>query len=266
MTIAMIQMGQLPAVRLTAADGAEATVTFFGAHLVSWRRHDQRERIFLSDRSSLDGQRAIRGGIPVIFPQFAEHGSGMRHGFARMSTWRVADHGSQGGDVFVDLELTQDDLEPKYATAWPYAFKLMLRVMLRANELALSLDVHNMGVEAFPFSAALHSYHLVDEIATIRIDGVEHESLCIEDKIDIIYRDCAGPVMLATGQETRRLEQQGFGDVVVWNPGAADAAALPDLADDEFRRFACIEPLLLGPQTLDPGQVWNGSHRIVLAA
>ena len=266
MTIAMIQLGQLPAVRLTAADGATATVTLFGAHLVSWCGHDQRERIFLSDRSSLDGQRAIRGGIPIIFPQFAEHGSGMRHGFARMSTWRVVDHGMHLDGVFVDLELMQDDLDPKYATAWPYAFKLKLRILLHANAVTMSLDVHNMGVEAFPFSAALHSYHLIDDIATICIDGVEQESLCIEDKIDTIYRDCAGPVMLATGQETRKLEQQGFGDVVVWNPGAADAAALPDLADDEFRRFICIEPLMLGPRTLEPGQVWNGSHRIVLAA
>jgi D-hexose-6-phosphate mutarotase len=39
----------------------------------------------------------------------------------------------------------------------------------------------------------------------------------------------------------------------VWNPGAGDAAALADMEDEEYRRFVCIEPALLGPQVLEPG-------------
>ncbi|WP_229425240.1 hypothetical protein [Massilia sp. Se16.2.3] len=60
--------GQLPALLLSAPDGAQATVTLYGAHLVSWRGADGRERLFCSARSSQDGAKAIRGGVPVIFP------------------------------------------------------------------------------------------------------------------------------------------------------------------------------------------------------
>jgi len=89
--------GQLPAIRIVAPDGAEATIALYGAHLVSWKGADGRERMFVSEKSVLDGSRAIRGGVPVIFPQFAERGTGMRHGFARVSTWRLEDSGLDDG-------------------------------------------------------------------------------------------------------------------------------------------------------------------------
>ena len=96
MSATTINFGQLPALQLRAPDGAEATITLYGAHLVSWKAvttagGPAQERLFLSSLSALDGQKAIRGGVPVIFPQFAERGTGMRHGFARVSTWRVLD-------------------------------------------------------------------------------------------------------------------------------------------------------------------------------
>src|SRR5437868_277774 len=89
--------GELAAVRLKAPDGAEATVTLYGAHLVSWKDATGQERLFLSARSALDGSKAIRGGVPVIFPQFAARGAGMRHGFARVLAWRLRETGLDGG-------------------------------------------------------------------------------------------------------------------------------------------------------------------------
>ena len=56
--------------------------------------------------------------------------------------------------------------------------------------------------------------------------------------------------------------QEGFTDAVVWNPGAADAAALADMEDEEYRRFVCIEPALLDPHTLSAGESWEGHYRI----
>jgi glucose-6-phosphate 1-epimerase len=51
----------------------------------------------------------------------------------------------------------------------------------------------------------------------------------------------------------------------VWNPGAADAAALSDMEDEEYRRFVCIEPALLGPQMLEPADSWRGEYRVTVA-
>ena len=257
-----ITFGQLPAIRITAPDGASAVVTLYGGHLVSWHGADGGERMFLSTRSALDGSRAIRGGVPVIFPQFAERGDGMRHGFARVSSWRLEGHGIEGDAAWAEFGLTDADLAPATAAAWPHRFALALRVTVRANELTMSLAVRNTGDAPFPFAAALHTYHLVPHLADVRIEGVEAGTLAIADKLDKIYEKVKGTITLGTWARVVTLEQGGFEDAVVWNPGAADTAALADMVDDEYQRFVCIEPAQLTPVELAPGAVWEGRYRV----
>ena len=257
-----ITFGQLPAVRITAPDGAVAVVTLYGAHLVSWVGADGGERMFMSERSALDGSRAIRGGVPVIFPQFAEQGSGMRHGFARVSNWRLADSGVEDGAAWSEFALNEGDLAPAHAAAWPHQFALTLRVTVRANELRMAFTVKNSGDAPFPFAAALHTYHLVPHLADVRIDGVEPGTLAIDDKLDKIYSAIGGAITLATPARVLTLEQEGFTDAVVWNPGAADTAALADMDDMEYQRFVCIEPARLAQDLLAPGTTWEGRYRI----
>jgi glucose-6-phosphate 1-epimerase len=267
-----IQFGQLPAILLRAPDGAEATITLYGAHLVSWKDiagagpagTAGQERLFLSALSSLDGSRAIRGGVPVIFPQFAERGSGMRHGFARVSTWRLVDSGEQDGAAFAVLALNQADLAPQVAQAWAHPFELTLRVTVRARELGLALEVRNTGTGPFPFAAALHTYHLVEDVEAVRIAGLPGETLAITDKLDQVFEHIGPTLVFDNGADKLTLAQTGFTDAVVWNPGAADAAALSDMEDEEYRRFVCIEPALLGPLTLAPGGAWRGEQRVSL--
>jgi glucose-6-phosphate 1-epimerase len=254
--------GQLPALLLTAPDGAQASVTLYGAHLISWRGADGRERLFCSAKSALDGTRAIRGGVPVIFPQFAERGTGMRHGFARVSNWRVAEQGIDDGWAFAMFALAPGDLAPQHAQAWPHGFELKLRIAIRANDLKMAFEVRNIGDTPFPFAAALHTYFLVDDIASVRIDGVETEELAITDKFDRVYEGAAPRLALVDGGVVLTLRQEGFADAVVWNPGREDAAALADLADEEYRRFVCIEPALLDGPTLQPGQRWQGEYHV----
>ncbi|MCX7291930.1 D-hexose-6-phosphate mutarotase [Janthinobacterium sp.] len=269
--------GQLPAVTIRAADGAQATVTLYGGHLVSWQTSDGRERLFCSRESSLDGSRAIRGGVPVIFPQFGARGTGMRHGFARVATWQLESTGEADGDAWAQFALTQADLPEAIAATWPWAFTLRLRVAVKAEALELRLSVHNTGGQAFPFSAALHSYFAIDQLSEARVGGLQRvrysdetpqdalqaeEFLQFDDKLDRIYYQLPGALSLQSGGHTLRLEQQGFTDAVVWNPGAQDAAALPDLADDEQPRFICIEPALIQPDTLAAGAEWSGRQHL----
>ncbi|MFN3790536.1 D-hexose-6-phosphate mutarotase [Massilia sp.] len=255
-------VGQLPAIRIQAPDGAEATITLYGAHLVSWKGADGRERMFMSDKSALDGSKAIRGGVPVIFPQFAQQGSGMRHGFARVSNWRLEDSGLEDGAAWANFDLAAGDLPTSIADAWPHTFALCLRVAVRANQLDMALTVRNLGAAPFPFSAALHTYHLVPDVCEVRIEGISSDEISILDKLDAVYPHVAGRAQLATSSGVLVLEQSGFTDAVVWNPGAVDAAALPDMENDEYQRFVCIEPAVLDPVTLEAGQSWTGTYRV----
>jgi glucose-6-phosphate 1-epimerase len=260
--ITLAPFGQLPAVHISAADGARAIVTLYGAHLVSWHSADGKERIFCSAKSALDGSRAIRGGVPVIFPQFNERGPGMRHGFARVSDWALVDSGREGDAAYAVFALEPHDLAPERAQAWPHDFLLQLRVTVGADRLAMALEVHNRGAAPFAFSSALHTYHLVDQVADVRIDGLQDGPLAIGDMLDKIFHGIDGSITLHSGSGATQLEQQGFVDAVVWNPGAANAAAMPDLEDEEYQCFVCIEPAVIEPVTLRDGDSWRGDYRI----
>ena len=98
-----------------------------------------------------------------------------------------------------------------------------------------------------------------------RIDGVQEQTLAIGDKHDHIYTGIEGAITLADASGALTLRQQGFTDAVVWNPGAADTAALADMDDTEYLRFVCIEPALIAPVSLKPGAAWRGAHQVTLA-
>ncbi|HEX2585085.1 MAG TPA: hypothetical protein VHL14_08130, partial [Steroidobacteraceae bacterium] len=81
-------------VELRHSSGATALVHIHGAHITSWKTSDGVERLFLSKRAEFKAGAAVRGGVPIIFPQFAALGSLPKHGFARMSTWYLIDNTS----------------------------------------------------------------------------------------------------------------------------------------------------------------------------
>ena len=261
-TITMVPFSQLPAVHVTAPDGAQAIITLYGAHLVSWQSAGGAQHLFCSARSVLDGSRAIRGGVPVVFPQFNERGPGLRHGFARVSDWALVDSGTEGGTAFAVFALAPHDLSPATAQAWPHDFLLQLRVSVGGDKLAMAFEVHNRGAAPFAFSCALHTYHLVDQVCDARIDGLRDAALAIGDPLDEIFFGVQPRLTLRAGAATRVLEQHGFTDAVVWNPGAANAAALVDLDEDEYQHFVCIEPAVIEPLTLQAGQQWRGNYRV----
>lgn len=256
-----------PCIRVEAG-GASALVALHGAHVLSWLPADGRERLFLSGRAVFDRRAAIRGGIPVIFPQFGERGALPRHGFARTTAWRF---GGIEGDEAV-FELSGEGLDP----AWPHPFRARLRIALAATTLALALEVENTGDAAFAFSAALHTYLRVGDIAAVAIEGLQgcdyedsanggtlHRQHDFEARFDRetdrIYNDVVAPLALVEGARRLAIEQDGFGDAIVWNPGEHLCARIGDLAADDWKHFACVEAgQVLQPVVLEAGETWHG--------
>ena len=79
-----------PAMLLETRGGARAVVALHGAQLLSWTPARGREWIFLSERAELTPGKAIRGGVPICFPQFAALGPLQKHGLVRTRSWRAA--------------------------------------------------------------------------------------------------------------------------------------------------------------------------------
>ena len=256
-----------PCIRLQT-EGATALVSLHGAQVLSWRLADGRERLFLSERAVFDGNTAIRGGIPVIFPQFGERGLLRKHGFARNRSWTYA--GVEGDQAVLALSGDGSD------AGWPHPFLARLRIGLAGERLQVALEIGNTGTTPFAFTAALHSYLRVDDVAHAAIEGLQgcdfedsvnggtlhrqHDyEVTFDGETDRIYNDVVAPLALLDGAHRLDIEQDGFGDVVVWNPGEQLCARIADLAPDDWKRFACVEAgQVLQPVVLGPGEAWRG--------
>ena len=285
MQIAPTTYRSQPAFRLTA-DGAEATLVRYGGQLVSWRPApraeadaEREERLFLSPLARFDGREAIRGGVPVIFPQFDRTGPDPqlpRHGFARTASWA----GARADAAADEAVLTLDRGSRADGSEWPYRFRLELGVRLSARSLEIRLSTYNDGVPAFAFSAALHSYFAVGAIEAVALEGLGRDPwtdrvagadpgphresadpLTFDREIDRIHHrtEDSAPLRLLGGPSPLAIGQQGFDETVVWNPWRERSRAIDDLPDDGFRRFVCIEAArVTKPVTLAGGESWHG--------
>lgn len=273
----------LPALRLRAPNGASATVTLHGAHVVSWLSAAGVEQLYLSPNTRYEAGQAIRGGVPVVFPQFNSRGVLPRHGFARTCRWALVEDAAPA-DAADACSLTLALQNHKVIKAlWPYAFACELTVALHGDSLRLTLAVRNQGEEAFSFQAALHTYLAVGAIDAVALSGLEgcdfedctdpanlvmrpHTPLQAYAAIDRIYFNAPPQLQLQSALGLARLQQSGFTDVVVWNPGGAKGASPADLPQDGFKQFLCVEAARIGePVQLAAGAAWRGTQEITAA-
>src|SRR5205823_1519128 len=99
----------------------------------SWIPSGGTERLFLSTRSEFSSGRAIRGGVPVIFPQFASEGPLPKHGFARNLPWQFVSCTPHGSDrAAATLRL---DASAATKAIWPHAFQAELTVGVQGQSL-----------------------------------------------------------------------------------------------------------------------------------
>ena len=275
----MIDFHGLPAVQWRSAGGASAIATLQGAHIVSWIPAGGAECLYVSERSPFEAGRAIRGGIPVAFPQFADRGPLPQHGFARNLPWRFAGLDENGEVASARFVL---ESSPQTLASWPHPFRLELVANLGDAHLDVLLRVENSGAEAFSFTAALHTYLRVADAATARLRGLrflrylergsadshveEREVVTAADPIDRVY--FATPARLALEDEGRlfRISQRGFTDTVVWNPGRERTAKMADMPPEGYRRMLCVEAAAIEPPVVvAPGQAWVGEQVLKVA-
>ena len=277
-TIEPIEFHGQPALRLATASGARAVVALHGAQVLSWAPPGGEERLYLSPKAVFDGHSAVRGGIPVCFPQFADLGPLPAHGFARNRRWSLTTERSGKDFALAGLTLADDEAT---RALWPYAFSAELSILIEDSRLDLELEITNTGDEAFEFTAALHTYLAVREVEESRIEGLHGfsyrdktnadriqrdsgDALVIESETDRVYHEVNRPLLLREYHRSLGVNADGFPDVVVWNPWIDRSAAIADLPDDGFRRMLCIEAAAARqPVRVQPGESWWGRQTLV---
>ncbi len=265
-------------ITVRAADGASVQMTAQGAHVCSWIPAGGQEQLFLSKTSEWREGVAIRGGVPVIFPQFGGLGNLPKHGFARTTQWKLQSCSNDAQGKGIAVFVLQDNEASR--AVWPYAFTAQLRVTVHADQLNIALDICNTGTDTFSFTAALHTYFAVQDIAAARLHGLQHchyrdsmnggqlctetaDSLHITAETDRIYLNTPSELRLQQPQQVMQIRSEGFADTVVWNPGATGAVKLSDLEPEGHQRMLCVEAAAIGqPVILAAGQSWCGQQQL----
>ena len=239
---------------------AEAHVYLQGAHVTHWTPRGQRPVLFVSPRSLFTPGKAIRGGVPIIFPWFGARGDGRpgpAHGFARSMDWAI-EGAKLRNDGKVEITLA---LPPNDATRdWGYtAFHVSFGVTV-GSELEMELETRNDAQEPLTYEEALHTYFAIADIHQASVSGLEGTTYI--DKTDGFKRKQQVSEPLRIAKETdqvhlcartictvwdplwdRRItiEKSGSASTVIWNPWSEKSKGMSDMVADGWKQMLCVE-------------------------
>ena len=251
--------GQLIRAQVTTL-ACTATIYLHGAHLTAWQPTGHQPVIFLSAASDFAPGKPIRGGIPICFPWFGPRSDGRpgpSHGFARLDDWTVAFAALSGEDLHLTLTLGPTDLSRSLGfNGFRCAYELTLGRTLTARFTVANLNDRATG----PIEEALHAYFAVGDVRRTSLSGLQSAEFI--DKTDAFKRKQTPPTPLKLTAETDRvfpanahlvdiddralsrrikIRKSNSQTTVIWNPWSTGAAKLPDLPDDAWPHFVCVE-------------------------
>ncbi|ESL12005.1 hypothetical protein TRSC58_00235 [Trypanosoma rangeli SC58] len=274
------------------SDGSSITVHTQGAHLTSWRDAGGEELLYTSPVAVYKEGTPIRGGVPIIFPQFGNLGSLPSHGFARIREWKV--NKVQSGMASFTLEVPATDLQTQKMgvkhdknTSLSGSVTLLYTITFSNKQLQLQMEVASHVPDAnVKFTFAFHTYFAVEDVTRTLVNGVnltpyidslsKNRSLQVPQQlwfftkeVDRIYNNqkCAVLLLDMGKPRTMHISSEHLPDVVVWNPWVAKTAKMKDLPTDGYKKFVCVEHgSILKEVTLPPKGIWKASQCIHLLA
>lgn len=230
--------------------GMRGELVLQGAQVTAWQPADTPPVIFLSPRANIAPGKAIRGGIPVIFPWFGPHPTDPKapqHGFARTALWQLDKAEETADGVALSLSLATEGFALTYRVGFGPA-------------LELSLTVRNTTDRPATFEEALHSYFAVSDVTRVSVSGLQASGfidktagmqrcppsgtpLTLTKETDSVYLNT--PDRLTIIDPIRNhligIAKGGAASTIAWNPWPEKAAAMSDLGADNWQGFVCVE-------------------------
>ncbi|MFP8965476.1 D-hexose-6-phosphate mutarotase [Pokkaliibacter sp. CJK22405] len=245
-------------VLVVSAPHAELKISLYGAHVLSYTPQGKSELLWLSSSAIFKKGKAIRGGIPLCWPGFAE-GAEPFHGTARISEWQLDSYS-------LNDQLATLSFSPKVQTNLEATLTLEI-----SEQLIMTLSTLNRSKESFRLTQAFHSYFAVSDYRQVAIDGLQ--GAVFEEKLEQgaryqqmgVLKPCraldriygsAGEVSFTDSVTGRQVSivKTGSKSTVVWQPGEA-AAGMADVSQDTAEQFICIE---VANTHLDPVMLKTG--------
>jgi glucose-6-phosphate 1-epimerase len=290
-----------PHVRI--ADGeAHALISLYGATLISHKLGENDPDLFYVSEKYVEGT-AIRGGVPICWPQFANAAPGIfpKHGFVRRMSWTLDDEESSG--TVAVLRLTHasmieqverlPELEQALVRAMPPC-DLVARFALEdaGRSISQEVTVHCLPDAHAPvhFTLCFHSYfaaniepdsdHVYVEGLGPKTTAIDKTNDCSEStpgdrvvirgqEVDSIYREASGPFTVHPGPNCVRTftvqKSSNMPEVIVWNIGSEKIGGMKDMKRGDHAKYLCVEPAIaLEPDTIAPGEKRTYWHRITV--
>jgi glucose-6-phosphate 1-epimerase len=270
--------GDLGPVAEVANRHATATVALQGAHVIAFQPRQEAPVLWVSADSYYKPGKAIRGGMPVCWPWFADHPTDRdkpAHGLVRATPWIVlATEAAEDAATRIQFGIADDE---RTRALWPHRFDVQLVVTV-GTALGVELVVHNPGDQTFLSSGALHSYFTISDIGQAAIHGldgstyidkvdhgarkVQRGPVKIGAETDRVYLDTTAECVIEDPGMRRRIRvaKTGSRSTVVWNPWVAKAASLADFGDDEYPGMVCVETANAGDDVVPVAP--SGTHRL----
>ncbi len=247
-------MTQFSKIELNYHD-SKASVVPHGAHVLDYHPAGQPPVLWTSQLALFQDGKAIRGGVPVIWPWFGSHPTDAEkssHGVARNMAWQV---------LGVTESAASFSLLPASENSHPLVdgrFECQLDVILD-EALTVKLTTKNVGDSPFKMTAALHSYFHVGDATQIAIKGLDGRTyidqldsnqrklqqgpIQIDQEVDRIYINSTDTVEIHDPVLGRVIEIQKEGSLstVVWNPWIEKSKRMADFGEQEYLEMVCVE-------------------------
>jgi glucose-6-phosphate 1-epimerase len=270
--------GDLPKIKVKT-DWSEAEIYLLGAHVTGFQKNGEPPLLFMSRASQFALGKAIRGGVPIIFPWFGAREGFPSHGFARVTEWEW-----EGSFAAPDGSVTLRFRLPTAAHAANSPSENVTFAVTISDQLTMELTVANLSrTQNLSFENCLHTYFEIGDIAEVEITGLtgttyidkvdnftskleSAAALQISSETDRVYLDTTGPVEIHDSRLHRkiRVEKISSASTVVWNPWVAKAKQMSDFGDDEYKQMICVEAGNVAQNKIDLAPGKSVSLKVIL--
>lgn len=238
---------------------ASATVYLEGAHVATWQPAGEEPVLFMSPASAFKKGKAIRGGIPVIFPWFGDRHEGHpgpAHGFARTAEWEFGFAALAGDELHMSLLLTPS--ETSRALGFDH-FRVVYHLAI-GRELSLKFTVASDAETPLVYEEALHTYFAIGDIRQTSVSGLEgveyidkrdggtvkvqtEDPLVLTRDTDRVYLDTESTCVIDDKANARQITvaKSNSSTTIVWNPWAELTAKMADMEPSGWQTMICIE-------------------------
>lgn len=235
--IKLVRYNELDVLEITHIT-CTAKVALQGAHLFSWQpKHTRQDVLWTSEIEPFNAGSAIRGGVPICYPNFGAGLDGNQipfHGTARTSLWELSAYVVEKDGVRLTFQLL------------PHA-----KVEMFLGE---TCQIHFTQLNDKPSQLALHSYFNLADITQTDVSGLPtrcFNSLTkseqavenprkIAENVDCIYA-IEQPISVIHDNGNARqidIEHQNASEIVLWNPWHKPTSAMSETG---YQTMVCVE-------------------------